>query len=489
MEAKEALALTNRLSERLSKRRAQLQLWEDYYLGKQPLTFATREWKKANAARYSGFADNWCRPVVDAVGERIRHTGMKTDDRELQRTLWGWWQRNDMEAQSSHGFLATLYGGRSYVSVDGDSDGNPIMQWEHAGQVEIDYQWGNLRRRRAALKVWVEDEYEFATLYTRDEVWRWQRPRSRSSSVGLPQVKEARVGAGTGSWMPRTIDGQQWHTANVIGDVPFVEIPNRPLLFGEPVSEITPVAPLQDAINLLWAYLFLSADYASMPARVVLGQGPPKIPLVDEHGNKIGEKLIDIRDLQEKRLLYLQNPTAKIDSWEAAKLDVFTEVIEQAVGHIAAQTRTPPTYLITRTGMSNVSSEGLKASEIGLVKKTLEFQTFATPAIREIYRLAALVGGSAGMADAVMDASVSWMNPEIRSESQLADALMKKRSMGYPLEYLLELDGLSPGEVDRVLNMARLEQDAMPFTAAKLEVPSDSERDSRVRAATEGDLG
>ena len=66
---------------------------------------------------------------------------------------------------------------------------------------------------------------------------------------------------------------------------------------------------------------------------------------------------------------------------------------------------------------------------------------------------------------------------------------MKKRSMGYPLEYLLELDGLSPSEVDRVLNMARLEQDAMPFTAAKLEVPSDSERDSSVRAATEGDLG
>lgn len=489
MDAVAALKLTKRMHERLMRRRPVLQRYEDYYLGKQPLAFATREWKKANAQRYLGFSDNWCRPVVDAVAERIRHSGIKSEDRELQRLMWDWWQRNDMESQSSNGFLATLYGSRSYVSVWGDTDGQPVLQWEHAGQVEIEYEPGNFRRRKAALKVWVDDDYEYATLYTKETIWRWQRKREESLVAGLSQVQQLRSSSSQADWLPLDARHGKWTDRNILGEVPFVEIPNRPLLFGDPVSEIAPVAPLQDAINLLWAYLFLAADYASMPARVVLGQGPPRIPLFNERGEPMGHKVVDIKDLQEKRLLYLENPNAKIGAWEAAKLDVFTDVIEQAVGHIAAQTRTPPTYLITRTGMSNVSSEGLKASEIGLVKKVLEFQTFATPAIREIYRLAAIVNGEDGLSDAVLDTTVSWMNPEIRSEAQLADALMKKRSMGYPLEYLLELDGLSPKDVDRVLNMARTEQDDLPFSAVKMEVPGDTERGASIPAAPEGDRG
>jgi hypothetical protein len=58
-------------------------------------------------------------------------------------------------------------------------------------------------------------------------------------------------------------------------------------------------------------------------------------------------------------------------------------------------------------------------------------------------------------------ATVAWMNPEIRSEAQLADALQKKRAMGYPLEYLMELDGIEPLEIQRIMGMATAEQDAL----------------------------
>jgi hypothetical protein len=148
---------------------------------------------------------------------------------------------------------------------------------------------------------------------------------------------------------------------------------------------------------------------------------------------------------------------ARIDSWEAAKLDVFTETIEVAVGHIAAQTRTPPTYLVTRSGMSNVNGEGLKASEIGLVKKTLEFQTFATPPIREVYRLIALARGDSGLARLTGLSTIKWADPEIRSDAQLADALTKLRGIGFPLEYIMEQYGLSPSEISRVLDMKERE--------------------------------
>ena len=67
-------------------------------------------------------------------------------------------------------------------------------------------------------------------------------------------------------------------------------------------------------------------------------------------------------------------------------------------------------------------------------------------------------------------ATIAWMNPEIRSESQLADALLKKKTMGYPLEYLMELDGLDPVEVERVLDMREAELNDPQIEAATREL-------------------
>lgn len=461
MDALAAEKLLAKLYRRLEGRRPKVADQEGYYLGNQPLRFATDEWRKANAARYDGFADNWCRPVVDAESERIRHTGIKLPDADSSKNeLWDQWLRNEMEAQSSQGFVTTLYASRSYVLVWGDRDDNPVVTWEHPEQVEIEYDWGNRRNRLAAIKTWADSEKEYATLYTPDSVWKWERDRFSGKADNESQAAQSRVGDGnTGArWFPRETPGEVWPIANPMGVVPIVEVPNRPLLARDPISEIDGVMAMQDAVNLLWAYLFLAADFASMEARVVLGGEPPKVPVLDDQGKVIGDKPVDMKALQEKRLMYISNADAKIDSWSAARLDVFTDTIEAAVGHIAAQTRTPPNYIITKTGMSNVNGEGLKAAEIGLVKKTLEFQTFATPAIREIYRLIALAMGREDLASRVSLAVIGWANPEIRSESQLADALIKKRQMGYPLEYLMELDGIEPVEIERIMRMAAEER-------------------------------
>ncbi|MDT0211233.1 phage portal protein [Curtobacterium sp. BRD11] len=462
MDADAALSLVNTIYARLAARRAGFQTLEDYYAGQQPLSFATEEWKKANASRYADFSDNWCGPVADAAGERIRHTGIKLgDDKRAAQKLWTQWGRNEMDMQASQGVLSTLITSRSYVIVWGDrKTDEPIVSWEHGANVEIEYDWSNLRRPKAALKAWVDGDFEYGILYTDTELWKFRKPRIQPQDARQSQARQAKLGrAEQGTWKQWQPEGDDvWPLPNPLGEVPVVEMPNRPMLAGDPKSEIAGVMSMQDAINLLWAYLFLSADYASMPARVVLHQGPPMMPILDASGQRIGEKPVDIKELAEKRLLYLSGKDTTIDSWEAAKLDVFGDVIEMAVGHIAAQTRTPPTYLVSKTGMANVNGEGLKASEIGLVKKTLEFHTFASPALRRMYRLIALAMNDKPLADLASLATISWMNPEIRSEAQLADALVKKKQMGYPLEYLMELDGLPPEEVSRVMAMVEQEQ-------------------------------
>src|SRR5690606_29025803 len=119
-------------------------------------------------------------------------------------------------------------------------------------------------------------------------------------------------------------------------------------------------------------------------------------------------------------------------------LNVFTDTIEIAVGHIAAQTRTPPHYLVANKGISNLSGDALKSAEIGLTQKANEFITFTDPQLREVLRLVALVKDRKDLAQQARLAKIAWKNTEIRSESQMSDALLKKKQMGYPLEYLME---------------------------------------------------
>lgn len=469
MDANEALRLTNRIHSRIVGRRAEIELNERYYLGDQNLTYATAEWLKSNASRYSQFSDNWCAPVSNAIGERIEVTGLKFRDNGTgANKLWDEWLRNEMEMQSSQGFLTSFNTKRSFVIVWGTENNEPLVSWEHPSNVEIEYEWGMLgRQRKAAVKTWVDEKTEYATLYEPEAVWKFSRQLSMTADERAAQSLQAKGGNEDGGWLPilppRSGD-DTWPLANPLGVVPVVEVPNRPILGGEPVSEVAQVRPLQDAINILWAYAMYAGDYASMPARVLLNVNPPMRKILDKTGKHIGDAPVTMKELNESRFAVFNGGAgakdAKIDSWPAAKLDVFTDVIELAVGHIAAQTRTPPHYLVSNKGLSNLAADALKAAEIGLVKKAQEFQKFATPAIREVFRLMALVKDEPGQADAVRLATIAWQNPEMRSEAQMADALVKKKTIGYPRRYLMELDGVSPTEIDRIEEMIAKEEQA-----------------------------
>jgi hypothetical protein len=136
---------------------------------------------------------------------------------------------------------------------------------------------------------------------------------------------------------------------------------------------------------------------------------------------------------------------------------VFTDIIEIAVGHIAAQTRTPAHYLLIGGTIANVSGDAMKALETGLVKRTEEKTQHFGRGIRDIFELMALAQGDEGKAAAVRGGQVLWKDVENRSDAQRADALSKKRDIGYPLRYLLELDGLPPQEIERVMGMVEAE--------------------------------
>lgn len=451
------------LYKRLAARRPTIESLNSYFRGDQPLAYASKEWRDFHKGRFGKFSDNWCGVVANSPSERLRVDGFRvgntseamSDDEQL---LMRAWHVNEMDMQSSQGFLQSIIAKRSAVLVWGDDDDSPVMTWEDPSQFIVDYDPQRPRLRRAALKAWIEGDTEYATLYTADEVWKFQRPTVAGHAVSGTTLSGLYVPASSyaqGGWEPRDTaetGDDVWPIRNPLGVVPGVEFPNRPMLGGEPISDIDGTTSMQDAINLLWAYLFGAADYASMPARVIMGQEPPKVPVLDSNGQKVGEKPVEIDELKRGRLLWLTGQNTKVDQFAPAKLDVFTEVINRGVRHLAAQTRTPVHYIVGE--LNNVNGETLQAGETGLVKKVEEIQLFFSPAIREVNRLNALVMNRTGLAEQCRTGTVQWADAETRTTAQASDAALKDRQIGFPLLWVAERRyGLSQTELQRLEQM------------------------------------
>lgn len=470
MDKATALERTNELYSRLAQRRPEIEELDSAYEGDQKLKFASAEWTDFHQNQYQDFADNWVAVIADAVSERIEVTGVnlgsKDDYPEAETLLWEQWKRNDLETLSSQGFLQSIVTKRSMAIVwYGDDDPlQPLVTWEHPSQVYVRFSGDGVRRKRDAIKVWVEDDTEYANLFVRNELWKWQRPflgvdvTDGFTNNGLyVGNKITSTSFGGGTWEPRMDEGdEKWPIPHDLG-IPVVEFPNRPRLKSGAISDVAGALAMQNAINLFWAYLFGAADYASLPARVVMGQAPPKIPLLDKNGQVVGEQDVPLSELQKGRILWLTGQHAKVGEWSKADLQAFADIIEVAVGHLAAQSRTPAHYFVANKGLSNINGETLTATETPLVKKVDAFEREVQRPSRELWMLIAKVMGDERLAALTASADTQFANPAIRSDAQLADALAKDRSAGYPFEYLLEKYGETPANIRRIMEMKRAE--------------------------------
>lgn len=456
----QALALVGELEKELRCRREDVDWLTAYYDGCHKLHYASSEYREWFADRYDGFSDNWCRTVADATTERLEVTGIRPFGADKpHEALWRAWEESDAPAESSMAFSRAAYARRSFALVWGE---DAEVTFEDPRQAIVGYEPGSRRKRRAALKIWrASDTLEYATLYTKDAVWKFQRAAAGEFTRKL-ELPDSFLG--NGGWVRREDLGEDstWPLPNPMDEVPMVELQHRPRMVGRPISEIEGVIPMQNAINTLWSYLFSAGDFAALPQRIILGAQLPKVPILNDEGIPIGERPIDLPDANVKRILNLEGPDAKVAQWDAAKLDTFTDVIEKCASHIANQTRTPMYYFAS--SIENVSGDTLKMLETGLVSKISEIKRFEHRPVREIFRLMALAKGDESLAKSVAGGTVLWANHEARSDAQLADAMSKYAQLGMPFEWIAEqvVRG-DADELDRIMEMRKRDMEVSPL--------------------------
>jgi hypothetical protein len=432
----QAAGMVDTLAKELSNRRTAIDKHDSYYDGKHPLQFASEQFRKAFGGLFDSFSDNWCGVVVDSKAELLEVTGFIADGaREDDRATWDLWRKHELDSESNGAFVDALVSGRVFGLAWEGPEGEEIT-FEHASQAIVGYAPGS-RRRVAGLKCWSDDTTEYATLYTVDELWKFERPRQKTASGMYVST------FGDGRWKQREIDGETWPLPHSLGAVPLVEIPNRKRLRAEPSSEIASVVPMQDAVNLLWSHLITASDFAAFPQRVVLGAEQPMEQVYDKDGNIVGEKPVPIERFRQGRITWLEEPDAKIAEWGAADLSNYAKVIELAVEHIASQTSTPPEYMLSTQRVATTDSR------IRLSAAARERQSAFQGGIRELMRLGHLAAGDEAAAAAITRGTVEWRDTEVRSASELADALMKMKALGVPDEEIWKRLGADQTEIER----------------------------------------
>lgn len=452
--AKEAIRITNVLEQELDRRQAEITLWNNFYKGKHNLGFASERFREAFGGLFKDFADNWCEVVCDAPAERLTPVGFRfgtgdekdppAADQEATRI----WQASSMDAWSRIAHTEASVKSRSFVLVWADDpdaeDPEPEITVEDATQCIVAYEPGSRRKRKAALKRFDGDDgFQYATLYLRDELWKWRRAVSPSGLI-LPRS------LALGSWEPRGEQPDQQRIDNPLKRVPMVELLNRPRLTDDPTPEHRQVIPIQGALNKLIADMLTASEAGAFPARWGTGIDLPKDPLT---GQEIDDP--ELWRLAVNKMLRASNPQARFGNFEAADLSNFVAGITLLTEHISALSRTPPTYFMGK--VQNVSADGLTVADSALASKCRDKTMFLGEDWEEVVRLAFLVKGDEKRGNNPL-AETIWRDVEYRTEAQHIDAVLKKKALGVPWRQLMEDAGYTPTQIDRMERM--LEQDA-----------------------------
>jgi hypothetical protein len=411
----------------LAARQPYLQQMDDYYRGEHRLLFATARFRETFGSMFSAYADNWCDLVVDASAERLRVEGFRfggDSGAPADAEAWTIWQRNGLVADSDLAHTEAIKLGCAYALVGPDDAGKALIQIEPPTTAIVAYDPGTSRRRLAGLRAYCDEwGVEHCVLYLPDSITWWRREDEKQG------------------WRPDAGSG-----TNALGVVPLVPLANAPTLRErQGRSDVERVIPVQNAVNKLCCDMIVASEFAAFPQRWATGIEIPKDP--DTNQPLTGRALAATGFLGgADRVWGVEEQTAKFGDFTVSDLGNYARAIEMLVQHIAAQTRTPPHYLLGASG-NFPSGESLKATETGLVAKVRRKQLSLGEGWEEALRLAFTIEGPRSKADAVA-AETIWANPESRSVAETTDAAVKMSSIGVPRPALWEFIGATPQQIE-----------------------------------------
>jgi Phage portal protein, SPP1 Gp6-like len=449
---------------RAEPRRTHYQLAGQYYLGDHRLAFATERFRTEFGRRLKEYSDNLCAACVDSLTDRLQVTGFTVGDQgdALSQQAWDIWQRNRMDLGSAEVHRESLLKGDGYVIVWPDQITGEATMWPQcAEQIAVFYDANVAGRIMMAAKLWVDNADRWRLdLYYSDRVEKWASQAPASNFMwGDNSWKNfyllSDLVPDIGGVTPLDI------VPNPYGQVPVFHWPNK-RINQHGISELLDIIPLQDALNKAGSDLLVAMEFSSYKQRWVTG--------IDTSGVESGDP--PFRSGADT-IFATENADARFGQFESSELSQFLAVQESLRSEIARVSGTPLHYLFITRG-DFPSGEAMKSAEARFTRKIMNCQTSFGNVWEDALAFALRIEGESDTI--ASDVTALWETASPRSERELLEVLVLKKSLGVSEDQLLREMGYPSDKVDELLAASEAQAAQDRAQAAQVVLPTSTGR-------------
>ncbi|WP_079053971.1 phage portal protein [Streptomyces graminilatus] len=421
----------------------ELQEYNAYYEGTQPLSYMHPELLKEIGEQIRQVVINWPQLVIDAIEERLDVEGFRYPDTDsASDELWRIWQANGMDEKSQQAHTDALVMKRSFLVVGSNPKDatTPLVTAESPLQMYADFDPAT-RQIRAALKRY--NEIDPLTAAVRD----------RYATLYRPDATVHFKSGGPGTW---TVIDRDDHN---VGEPLVAVLANRGrLLVPGGQSGLKVVLPVSDAACKMATDLMVGAEFHALPRRAAFGFDEEDF--VDVNGKQLSvwSRLAGrIWSTSKTR----KEDGADVVQFPAADLANFTGTIEFLARMVAALAALPPNYL----GLSAddaASADAIRSRETRLVKRCERTQKPFEAGHERMNRLVMrIVEGD--WDPRLLRLETLWRDPATPTFAQKADATVKlvqaniipveqgREDLGYTAVQLARMREMDDRALDRAM--------------------------------------
>jgi len=199
---------------------------------------------------------------------------------------------------------------------------------------------------------------------------------------------------------------------------------------GEVTGEVEPLIPIQASVDQSKLDLLMAQTFSSWQIRYITGM---EAPATDAEAAK--KKLM----LSQDRLLIAENPEARMGTLPGGDLSGYIEAGRASKQDLASVAQISQKAIVGSQSNNADGAEAQAAEEASTQRKVHDYEGSFNESTGQYFRLSGSLAGIPGAWDDYAGTGV-WRDSEIRSLSQVADALGKLASqLGIPKEGLWDM--------------------------------------------------
>ncbi|QIS38630.1 phage portal protein [Clavibacter capsici] len=446
--------IRDRLLAKLDVETPRLDMYDDYFDGRQPLKFLAPALQAQMGNKIADVVVNIPRFGVEAYDNRLdiqgfRFPGIPNADDDL----WGVWQANDGSALAQQAHRESLALGRAYAIVGEGDDDLPLITVESPFET-IHEDDPRTHEVKYGVKRWTdEDKTIWVDLfhpYGRQTWFQTEKAKKFTLDNGLTETNDFNLCR----MVPLVNDPRT--LGRVRGAEGFDQRLGRSVFH----DVIGPV----DALNKTLTDMMTSAEFHAMPRRWATGLN------VDDFVDEASGTQFETYSMVAGRVWSSENENTKFGQFQEADLKNFHDTAKlwlQLAGTLLAL---PPHYLSFES-QTPPSADAIRSAEAQLVKRAERKQSTLSGRWERVQRLVVLTQGRPDTPE-LRRIETLWTDPATPTKAQKTDAAVKlytakdgagrslipaeqtREDLGYSPEQRARMAAADLGDTDAALSAA-----------------------------------